>query len=105
MKSIRNKKKYDECGFNKLNLCGFKPEDCAADNCDMHNIPFTAKGVLKQSKKEHKAIKELHNQLIEEKKAHGKTDLYKELKNKRNDKVVGMLKLSKAYVHLKRLKK
>jgi len=94
-----------DCGFRKLNLCGFKPEDCVPEKCDMFNIPFTAKDILMRSKKEHKAVKELTEKLLNMKKSgEHKTNKakYQQLKLARNDKVYGMLKLSKAYMHCKR---
>lgn len=98
---------YKECGFRKINLCKFKEEDCSPDKCDMYNIPFTSKGILNQAKIERKAVKYLANKMIKMKKSgKHKTDKesYEKIKKTRNDKALGMLKLSKAYMHCKRLK-
>lgn len=95
------------CGFRKINICKFREEDCLPEKCDMYNIAFTAKDILKQAGKEKKTVKLLARQIIDMKlEGKHKTDKerYELLKKDRNDKVYGLLKLSKAYMHCKRLK-
>lgn len=97
-----------DCGFRKLELCKFKEEDCLPEKCDMHDIPFTSKGILAQLRKEKKAVKNLTNKMITMKKS-GKhkdqKDEYEKIKLDRNDKVYGLLKLGKAWTYCKRIKK
>jgi hypothetical protein len=96
---------YKKCGFRKINLCKFREEDCRPDKCDMYDIPFNVKGILKQAKIEREAVTQLTNKMVKMKKAgEHKTnkDKYDEIKKLRSDKVYGMLKLSKAYMHCKR---
>lgn len=98
----------NKCGFRKIKLCGFKEQDCSPKKCDMYNIEFTSKAILKQAGIEKKAVKKMTMQMIDmKKKGKHKTnpEEYKKLKETRNDKAYGMLKLSKAYMHCKRIKK
>jgi hypothetical protein len=94
------------CGFReKVNVCGFKKEDCNSKECDMFDIEFTAKEILKKSKQERKEIIDLTMKMKEMKKNHEhKTnpEEFKKIKSLRKDKVIGMIKLSKAYNFCKR---
>lgn len=98
-----------DCGFReKVSVCGFIPEDCRPEKCDMFEIPFSVKGILKQSKKERKEVVKLTEKLSEMKKNHEhktKKEEYEKVKADRKDRVIGMMKLSKAYVYCKRTNK
>lgn len=95
-----------DCGFrNKIKVCGFKPEDCTPEKCDMYNIEFSVKAISKQAKIEQKAVKKLEKKRVKMKKTgEHKTNReeYNKIKAKRNDKVYGLIKLSKAIIYLKR---
>lgn len=95
-----------DCGFrNKIKVCNFKPEDCNPEKCDMYNIEFSVKAIKKQAKIEQKAVKELEKKRVKMKKTgehKTKIEEYKKIKSTRNDKVYGLIKLSKAMVYLKR---
>lgn len=96
----------ENCGFRKIDLCKFHEEDCTPEKCDMHKIPFTAKAILKQAGIERKAVKKLTLTMIDMKKRGEhkvNKDKYEQMKQERNDKAYGMLKLSKAYMHCKRV--
>ena len=97
-----------DCGFrNKVHVCSFKEEDCCPEKCDMYDIPFEVKALSKRIKEERKHIIELENKRQGmKKKGEHKTNKeeYDKVKNLRNDKVYGILKLTKAYTYLKRTK-
>ena len=43
--------KYNNCGFRiKVYVCSFKPEDCNAEKCDMHDIVFKARAIKAEMK-------------------------------------------------------
>lgn len=100
---------YKKCGFKeKVNVCGFKAEDCNPKECDMYNIKFTAKDINKQAKLEKREIIRLTKDMRKMKKNHEhktKAKEYKAMKKLRKDKVIGMVKLSKAYMYCKRIRK
>ena len=100
---------YKKCGFrDKVNVCSFKPEDCNPEECDFYNIDFSVKGIKKQTDKEKKLFIEIHEELKQMKKdkTHKEDkERYNHLKKQRKDKVLGILKLSKAFAYLKRSKK
>jgi hypothetical protein len=97
------------CGFReKVNVCTFKEEDCNKKECDMFDIDFTAKSILKKSKEERQSVIELTQQMRKMKKEHEhkkNPKEYKRIKDLRKDKVIGMVKLSKAYNYCKRTRK
>jgi len=91
-----------------VSVCSFKAKDCKPDECDMFNIPFTSKGIKKQSSIERKEVVRLTKELRSMKKQHQhKTDKekYEQVKADRKDKILGMIKLSKAYMYCKRTRK
>ncbi len=98
-----------DCGFReKVSVCNFKAKDCKPDECDFFEIPFTSKGILKRSRIERKEVIRLTKKIRSMKKQHKhKTDKkkYAQVKADRKDKVLGMVKLSKAYMYCKRLRK
>lgn len=97
---------YKKCGFrDKIHVCKFREEDCTPDKCDMYNIAFEAKIIKKMIDKERKAVKKYHIQMKElRKKGLKATDEYKKAKAIRKDKVCGLIKLTEAYMYLKRIK-
>ena len=100
--STQKTKDYKKCGFrDRVDVCRFRAEDCNPSECDMHDIPFTAKGILKQANAEKKIVRELRKKLKVLKKE-GKTDEVKEIKAKIKDKGVGGVKLLRAYAYCKR---
>jgi len=96
------------CGFReKADVCGFKAEDCNK-GCDFYDLEYSIKAIKKRSKEEQKNVITLTDDMKEFKKQGFKKtnpEGYKKIKNERKDKVIGMMKLSKAYVKLKRSKK
>lgn len=89
------------CGFReKVNVCKFREEDCNPEKCDMFNIKFTSKDIMKTTKIERKNVIDLTKQMKDVKKKD--REKYLELKELRKDKVIGMVKLSKAYMYCKR---
>ena len=99
---------YKKCGFrDKAQVCNFKEEHCTPDECDFYNIEYTAKEIKKQIRIERKNVIESHNKLKEMKANHEhKTEKeeYDKTKKDRNDKAIGIMKLSKAYAKIKRMK-
>lgn len=99
---------YKKCGFReKAGVCSFKEDDCNPKECDFYGIEYSAKAIKEKIKEERKNIIILHDKLKEMKANHKhKTmkDEYDKIKKDRNDKAVGVMKLSKAYVNVKRLK-
>ena len=100
--------KHKKCGFrDRVKVCGFKAEDCNAKECDMYEIDFKSKEILKTSKQLRKEIIRLHEemqQMKKERRNKSEKEKYDALKKERNDKVHGMAKLAKAYVYAKRTK-
>jgi len=99
---------YKKCGFrDKAQVCNFKEEDCNSEECDFYDIGYTVKDIKKKIREERKNVINLHNKLKEMKANHQhktKKTEYDELKKDRNDKAIGVFKLSKAYAKVKRMK-
>lgn len=97
-----------DCGFReKVKVCGFKARDCKPSECDMYKIPFTSKEIKKQSRIERKKVIELHKKIKVMKKNHEhkiKKEEYDKTKAEQKDIVIGMVKLSKAYMYCKRVR-
>lgn len=100
--------KHKKCGFrDKVKVCAFKPEDCKPEECDFFDIEFAPKPIKKVFKKERAEVIKLTNEMkmMKKKGEHKENpEKYKELKKLRNDKAVGIIKLSKAYMYVKRAK-
>jgi len=96
------------CGFReKVGVCNFRAEDCEPSECDMFDIPFTSKGIKKQSRIERKKVIGLAKKIKAMKKNHEhktKPEEYKQAKADLKDIVIGMVKLSKAYEYCKRVR-
>jgi len=113
-----------DCGFMKLGCCTFKPEHCRpmekSDGglyCDLYDIQFTSKEILKEIKKIKKKIKSLTSENIKLKKL---KQMIKAEKKDKDDKDVleykkklaeikdlgkGMEYLDRAYKYCKRTRK
>jgi len=98
----------ENCGFReKVGVCNFMVEDCKPEQCDMYDIPFTSKGIKKQSRIERKKVIEFDKKIKAMKKNHehkSKPEEYKKVKADLKDIVIGMVKLSKAYEYCKRVR-
>lgn len=99
---------FKKCGFRDIiHVCKFKEEDCNPKECDMYDIEFKVKPILKQARTERKNLIKLQKEINRMKKCgdHKKSvEKYKKLKLDRDDKAIGMFKLSKAIMYLKRTK-
>ncbi len=99
---------YKKCGFrDKAQVCNFKEEHCTPEECDFYDIEYSVKSIKKQIREERKNVIKLHEKLKEMKKNHEhktKKEEYDTIKKLRNDKAVGVFKLSKAYAKIKRMK-
>lgn len=95
------------CGFrDKIQCCSFKEEDCSPEKCDMYNIEFTSKAILQVMKEEQAKVKQINDEMQKFRLAKDtNNDHYKELKKQLADVCYGCAYLSKAYVHLKRLRR
>jgi len=99
---------YKKCGFrDKAGVCNFKEEHCTPDECDFHGIEYSVKSIKKQIRMERKNVIKLHDKLKEMKANHKHKTMkveYDKVKKDRNDKAIGIMKLSKAYAKIKRMK-
>jgi len=95
-----------DCGFrNKLEVCGFKPEDCNKEKCDFFIIPYELKPIKKQMDKEFVKIRDLEKQIkdMKAKKQHKEDEYkkhYQKLKLQVSDLKLGYIYLCKAVDNL-----
>ena len=99
---------YKKCDFrDRAKVCNFREDDCNPDACDFYEIKFEGKAIKKKIKELRKEVINLHERLKEMKKNHEhkeNKEVYKKVKKERNDKAIGIMKLSKSYATIKNIK-
>jgi hypothetical protein len=95
---------YKKCGFrDTVHVCSFKEEDCDPEKCDFFTCEFTTKAVYKRMQDEAELIKGVGEKMMVLRKAkQTASENYKTYEAYLKDKVIGVDRLRKAYMYLKR---
>lgn len=95
---------HKQCGFrDRVRVCSFKEEDCSPEKCDFYNILFTTKAVYNQMQIEALNIGAVGDKMMILRKAKQTgIENYKLYEAYLKDKVIGVDRLRKAYMYLKR---
>lgn len=105
---MTKKEHKQKCWFReKVMVCNFNAEDCNPSECDFYELDFTVKDIKKRAKSEKEEVISLTKRMKDMKKNHEhrtNKEEYDKIKALRNDKAIGMAKLSKAFNYLKRTK-
>jgi hypothetical protein len=95
---------YKKCGFrDRVHVCSFKEADCSPEKCDFYGCEFTTKGVYARIQTEAGYINGVSDKMMVLRKAK-QTDgeIYKTYETYLKDKIIGVDRLRKAYIYLKR---